>query len=189
MPFPDEAFTRGGVVVAPYDERWAPMGEALVASLQALLPSAVAVDHIGSTSVPGLAAKDCLDVMVQVAALDGSAAAALAAAGYRQRPEEWNHHETSYGVPHVKQVFAPPVGGRSVNIHVRVAGGMNVRYALLFRDHLRAVPEVADAWGRFKTRLAQDVPDLAAYGQVKAPAQEVLMWGAERWATETGWSL
>ena len=128
-------------------------------------------------------------MMVQVDSLSDAVAGALTGACYRQRPEEWNHHETSYGVPHVKQVFAPPVGGRSVNIHVRVAGGANVRYALLFRDHLRAVPEAADAWGRFKTRLAQDVTDLAAYGQIKAPAQEVLMLGAERWAAETGWTL
>lgn len=187
MPFPDEASAHG-VEVVPYDAGWATEGDALVASLRALLPDAVAVDHIGSTSVPGLAAKDCLDVMVQVPGLDLAVPAALAAAGYRQRPEEWNHQETSYGVLHAKQVFAPPVGGRRLNLHVREAGGSNVRYALLFRDHLRAVPEVAAAWGAFKTRLAQEVTDLATYGQLKAPAQEVLILGAERWAAETGWT-
>ena len=52
MPFPDEAFTRAGVVVVPYAEGWAVEGAALVASLRSLLPGVVAIDHIGSTSVP-----------------------------------------------------------------------------------------------------------------------------------------
>lgn len=178
MPFPDEASAHG-VEVVPHEPRWAVMGDALVASLAALCPRAVAVEHIGSTSVPGLAAKDCLDAMVVVRGFED--AAGLAAAGYRQRPEPWNLEETSYGVTCVKQVFAPPVGGRRVNIHVRLEGGPNVGFALLFRDYLRAHPDAADAWGRFKTRLAQEVTDLAAYGQIKAPATDVLMRAAEAW--------
>ena len=187
MPFPDEA-SASGVEVVAYDAAWATEGAELAASLHALLPHAVAVDHIGSTSVPGLAAKDVLDVMIRVRALDDEVPRILGEAGYRQRPEEWNRLETSYGVTHRKQVFAPPVGGRRLNVHVREDGALNARYALLFRDHLRAVPEVADAWGRFKLRLAQEVTDLAAYGQVKAPAQEILIRGAEAWAAETGWT-
>ncbi|WP_326695456.1 hypothetical protein [Streptomyces sp. NBC_01766] len=42
-------------------------------------------------------------------------------------------------------------------------------------------------WGAFKQRLAVSVPDLLENGQIKAPATEVLMAGAERWAAETGW--
>jgi predicted RNase H-like nuclease/GrpB-like predicted nucleotidyltransferase (UPF0157 family) len=188
-PFPDEAFARRVEVSAPR-ESWADEGAEYVEYLRGLLPSAVAVDHIGSTSVPGLPAKDCLDLMVQVADLDDDTLAkALDGSGFRQRPEPWNHAEVTDGVSHPKLVFAPPEGGRRVNIHVRVAGGRNVRYALLFRDFLRADAAARDSWGDFKTRLAETVTDLADYGQIKASAQPLLMARAEQWVVATGWSL
>ena len=72
---------------------------------------------------------------------------------------------------------------------MRLSGGPNARYALLFRDYLRADEVARNGWGAFKQRLAVSVPDLMDYGQIKAPATEVLMAGAERWAAETGWTL
>jgi GrpB-like predicted nucleotidyltransferase (UPF0157 family) len=68
VPFPDE-LARGLAVVA-YDRRW-PGGFAVLARrLEGALGTvAVRVSHVGSTSVPGLAAKDCLDVQVEVRAL------------------------------------------------------------------------------------------------------------------------
>jgi GrpB-like predicted nucleotidyltransferase (UPF0157 family) len=70
---------------------------------------------------------------------------------------------------------------------VRVAGGRNVRYALLVRDFLRADADARDSWGGFKTRLVETVTDLYDYGQIKASVQPLLMQRAERWAAETGW--
>jgi GrpB-like predicted nucleotidyltransferase (UPF0157 family) len=84
-------------------------------------------------------------------------------------------------------VFAPPVDERSCNVHVREDGGGNARYALLFRDFLRADDHARRAWGAFKQRLAVSVPDLMDYGRIKAPATDVLMAAAKRWAAETGW--
>jgi dephospho-CoA kinase len=119
------------------------------------VPAATAVDHIGSTSVPGLPAKDCLDLMVQVTELDeGTVVAAPAELGFRLRPEPWNHDEVTDGASHPTLVFAGPAGGRAVNVRVRVAGGRNVRYALLFRDFLRADEAARDTWAAFKERLA-----------------------------------
>lgn len=188
MPFPDEAFAHR-VEVSAYRQMWADEGAAYVALLRDALPDAVAVDHIGSTSVPGLAAKDCLDLMVQVAELDEEAVtSALGERGFRVRPEPWNHDEVTDGVGHRKLVFAGPVGERPVNVHVRVAGGRNVRYALLFRDFLRADAAARDAWGAFKVRLAGSVTDLTAYGQIKAAAQPLLMRAAESWADSTAWT-
>jgi GrpB-like predicted nucleotidyltransferase (UPF0157 family) len=187
VPFPDEPFSRRVEVLA-YRQAWAGEGANLAAGLRELLPGAVRVDHIGSTAVPGLSAKDCLDVMVQVHRLDESGVASvLDARGFRRRPEPWNQQETSCGITYRKQVFGPAAGARSCNIHVRQQGGQNVRYALLFRDYLRADPRAADAWGRFKVRLASSVHDLADYGQIKAPAQEILMQAAEVWARDCGW--
>lgn len=71
---------------------------------------------------------------------------------------------------------------------MREDAGPNARFALLFRAYLRADEDARRAWGAFKQRLALSVPDLSDYGQIKAPATEVLMAAAERWAADTGWS-
>src|SRR5688500_18804171 len=65
VPFPDEKFAQG-VEVVPYRPQWATEGREIAAVLARMLPEARAVDHIGSTSVPGLPAKDCIDLMVRV---------------------------------------------------------------------------------------------------------------------------
>ncbi len=186
MPFPDEPFAHRAEVV-PYQGRWAAEGADLVDRLRQLVPSATAVDHIGSTAVPGLCAKDCLDAMVRVTALPGADLTPLLDAGFRERPEEWNRAETIDGVAHPKRVFAPPIGGRPVNVHVREAGSATARYALLFRDYLRADQDSRDSWGQFKTRLAETEADIYAYGQIKATIQPRLMTLAERWAVDSGW--
>ncbi len=149
----------------------------------------VVVDHVGSTSVPGVAAKDMIDVQLR-SRPEGfeEMAARLVAAGFRRRPEPWNTVETSAGHTAAKVVFAPAVGARAVNLHLRAAGGPNARQALLFRDFLRHDATARDAWGRFKTVLSQQVPDLQHYGQVKNPATEILMGAAEAWAAATGWT-
>lgn len=86
-----------------------------------------------------------------------------------------------------KRVFAPPVRARPVNVHVREAGSATARYALLFRDYLRAEPASRDTWGRFKTRLADTGSEIFAYGQIKATIQPILMTLAERWAVDNAW--
>ena len=93
----------------------------------------------------------------------------------------------THGVSHPKLVFAGPVGGRSVNVHVRLAGGGYARYALLLRDFLRADAPTRDAWGGSKTRLAHSVTDINDYVQIKASVQPLLMQRAEAWAAATGW--
>ncbi|TYB64417.1 GrpB family protein [Nonomuraea sp. PA05] len=186
MPFPDEPAL---VAVVDYRPQWPADFDRLATTLQdALGDQARAIDHVGSTSVPGLAAKDCVDVQVRVDAIEEDRLVALlAAAGFRCRPEPWNRVEVSFGQECRKLVFAPPVGARRCNVHVREMGGQNARFALLFRDYLRADEVARLAWGAFKKRLALSVPDLLDNGQVKAPATAVLMRAAERWAAETGW--
>jgi dephospho-CoA kinase len=183
------------VVLCAWREEWAADFGHLAALLQdALGHVALRVDHIGSTSVPGLAAKDVIDVQVVVAGLDRDAiVAALGKTGFTQRPGEWNQRDhvpagwAGDAAGWDKLVFAPPSEHRAGNVHVRVAGRPNERYALLFRDFLRADSAARQAWGRFKAELAQRTGDLASYGAVKDPATDVLLAAAERWAEATGW--
>lgn len=189
VPFPDEKFSQNGVEVLEYRSEWATEGAELAAWLARLLPGAVATDHIGSTSVPGLPAKDCIDLMIRVESVADVDLSPLTDAGYRERPEEWNRMEHLGAETHPKRVLAPPVGGRAVNIHVRQAHAATARYALLFRDFLRANDEHRDSWGRFKMRLAQECPDLYVYGQMKATVQPLLMALAEQWASQQAWHL
>ena len=187
MPFPDEKFSQNGVEVVEYRTGWATEGAEMAAWLARSLPGALATDHIGSTSVPGLPAKDCIDLMVRVESISDFDLGPLLDAGYRERPEEWNRVETLGTDVHPKRVFAPPVGGRPVNIHVREAHRETARHALLFREFLRANDDHRDSWGRFKMRLAQECPDLYIYGQMKATVQPLLMALAEQWATQHAW--
>ena len=129
MPFTDE-LDPGGVVVLPYQPSWAIEGAELVARLEGLVPEAVAVEHIGSTSIPGMAAKPCIDLMVLVADPDASVAApTLSRAGYRRRPEPWNTHEWADGRDWPKIVFAAPLGEPRCNIHLRPDGAASTRLA------------------------------------------------------------
>jgi GrpB-like predicted nucleotidyltransferase (UPF0157 family) len=166
MPFPDEVST--GISVVDYRVEWPGEFEVIAHHLRSAVGAQATIDHVGSTSVPGLAAKDCVDVQIRVAELD-SIKPLLAELGFRLRPEPWNQVEVSSGQECRKLVFAPPVGARTSNVHVRLHGGPNARYALLFRDYLRADEGARDGWGAFKQRLATRVPDLMDYGQIRRP--------------------
>ncbi len=74
------------IEIVEYDARWADEFATLAAELRAALGAlALAVDHIGSTSVPDLAAKDAIDVQVTVAALGDDVTRAMTAAGFTHR--------------------------------------------------------------------------------------------------------
>lgn len=188
MPFPDE-LARSLAVVA-YDRRWP--GEFAVLSGQvqvALGPAAVRVMHVGSTSVPGLAAKDCIDIQAEVCTLDEDLiTGCFSQIGFRLRPEPWNRAEATPAGPYPKLVFAPPPGERASNIHVVQTGTPAARPKLLFRDFLRAHDAARDAWSDFKQHLAAMTSDLYQYGQAKAGPTQVLMIAAETWAHQTHWT-
>jgi GrpB-like predicted nucleotidyltransferase (UPF0157 family) len=188
VPFPDEPTL---VTIVDYQPGWPSEFDRIAHQLREVLGrAAIGVDHVGSTSVPSLAAKDCIDIQVRVAALDEAwMVSRMGSIGFRCRPESWNRVEVSAGVASRKLVFAPPPGHRLCNIHVREQGGRGTRFALLFRDYLRADQTARQAWGAFKKRLAVSVPDLADYGQIKSPATEILMQAAEMWASQTGWTV
>jgi GrpB-like predicted nucleotidyltransferase (UPF0157 family) len=157
---------------------------------------ALAIEHIGSTSVPGLAAKDVIDIQVSVASLDPHEPIleALAGAGMTEFPVEIpadDHVPPGWEGPSgvwVKLFASPPRDSRRAHVHVRAAGSPNERYALLFRDFMRAHPDAREAWAIFKKELARIADDIDDYVEVKDPATDVVMVVAERWAAETGWT-
>lgn len=156
----------------------------------------VRIDHIGSTSVPGLVAKDVIDVQVIVRSLhpEEPLIDAFTRSGFALRKDDWNQqdHIPASGPPAAemwrKLVFGSPPSDRPSNIHVRVLGAANERYALLFRDFLRANEGARQAWSEFKIRLAAAAADRETYGQVKDPATDVLLLAAEAWAAATRWT-
>ena len=71
---------------------------------------------------------------------------------------------------------------------MRGQGRRNQRYALLFRDYLRADAAAAGAYGELKRALAAvALDDWDAYYAVKDPACDLIMAAAERWAVQTSW--
>ena len=184
------------VAIRDPDPGWAGEFQRVAAGVRALLGDrAVRVDHIGSTAVPALASKDVIDVQVTVgdeAGLD-IVAERLATGGWRVRSDIVVDH-VAPGAPAaevewVKRFAAEPAGTRRVNLHVRVAGRANQRYALLFRDYLRAHPATAAAYGTFKRRAAELLPDsLPSYVDLKDPVCDLIYLPAEEWADRTGWT-
>ena len=181
-------------IVAPSRE-WAPAFAELAGRLAPTVsPWSTRIDHIGSTSVPGLAAKDVIDIQVTVAGesdLD-PAFAALGAAGWVPWPYRRDH--VAPGAPDdeaqwVKRLVTAPHDERRANVHLRVAGRANQRYALLFRDYLRIRPDTAEAYSRFKRLAAELVTgDAGDYTDLKDPVCDLIYLPAEEWAERTGWS-
>ncbi|WP_148615638.1 bifunctional GNAT family N-acetyltransferase/GrpB family protein [Nocardioides rubriscoriae] len=182
------------IAIEAHDERWPAEFERIAAALAGALGEvALRIDHIGSTSVPGLAAKDVIDVQVTVADL----ADPRLEAGFRTLGATPTEHTRDHVPPGAtdapgewsKRMFRAPSSWRRTHLHVREVGRGNQRYALLFRDYLRSSPSAATAYARVKTALAQLHPDDAdAYYAVKDPVCDLVMEAAEQWAHAVGWS-
>ncbi|MCC7359990.1 MAG: GrpB family protein [Anaerolineales bacterium] len=182
------------ILIVAYRPGWPQEFAAVAAPVRATVGEwALRIDHIGSTAVPGLAAKDIIDVQVTVADFSPELQAAFERAGYTRGEHNRDHvppGASSSARAWEKQMYRAPAGTRPLHLHVRRAGSANGRYALLFRDYLRAHPHAAEAYGRVKIALAQHGPtDWDLYYDVKDPVCDILMAGAEAWATATGWRL
>lgn len=137
----------------------------------ALGPAARAIHHIGSTAVPGLPAKPIIDILIEASSLEDidSRTAQLVAQGYAAMGE--------YGIPG-RRYFRKDddAGVRRFHVHVFREDSAEGQRHLAFRDHLRAHPEVAAAYGRLKASLARQHPDYGrAYTEGKAPFIEAVL--------------
>jgi GrpB-like predicted nucleotidyltransferase (UPF0157 family) len=171
------------VEIVEYDPAWPGQFAALGRSLRTALGEvAPRIDHIGSTAVPGLAAKPVIDVQVSVTDLEPLAAyrVPLEGLGFRHRAD--NTERT-------KRYFREPAGHRRTHVHVRRAGSFSEQFPLLFRDYLRAHPAEASRYAAVKRRLAASYgPDRAGYSEAKVPHMWDIIRRADDWAQQMGWT-
>lgn len=180
------------IEIVPYKPSWPNEFQEIASVLRGGLGGlALRIDHIGSTSVPGLPAKDVLDIQITVSKLDHQIVNAMGTLGYTQPEGIWRDHcPPNYQGPETdweKLYFRPPPGQRRTHTHVRQQGRANQRYALLFRDYLRAHPATAMAYAELKRRLAQNLADPDTYPDVKDPAVDLIYLAAVEWAEARHW--
>jgi len=157
------------IVIADYDPAWALRFERERSRVgEALAGKALAIEHVGSTSVPGLAAKPIIDICLVVAdsADEDAYVPDLARAGYelRVREPDWHEH----------RMLRP--ASRDVHLHVFTAGSTEIDRMLLFRDRLRANGEDRARYEAAKRSLAaRDWPTMQDYADAKSPVVGEIM--------------
>ena len=148
----------GSIVVVDYDPQWPKVFESLRDNIWGVVGHfAIAVEHVGSTAVPGLAAKPVIDLSVVVAS-DADVPLAirqLAVLGYK--------HLGNLGIEG-REAFDNPDGLPSHHLYVCPQGGLGLRNHLALREYLRRNSDAANSYGELKKTLALRNPnDIDAY--------------------------
>jgi GrpB-like predicted nucleotidyltransferase (UPF0157 family) len=149
--------------VVDYDPAWPGRFEALRAQYAAAMAAAgvpvVAIEHVGSTSVPGLAAKPIIDCDIVVREGDVRAASdVLTELGFTPVGE--------LGVP-LRWAFKEPAHLEPTNTYVIVQGCLSLRNHLALRDVLRKDEELRDEYAALKKRIGLEAANIDDYGQSK----------------------
>ncbi len=170
------------LVVNDYDPAWPQAYAAWRARIaDALGPAALAIEHVGSTSVPGLAAKPIVDIQVSVADLADEAryVAQLDGVGLVLRSRDELH-----------RYFRPPADRpREVHVHVCAAGSRWEHDHLLFRDYLRTDPAACRRYAEAKRANARRWSDDGwAYAEAKTGVVLDILEEATDWARATCWA-
>jgi len=183
-------------VVVAYQADWPERAATLIALLSGRLgPLAARIEHIGSTSIRGMAAKDLIDLQASTSDLDAAPAAfdePLRELGFTMMP--YGHDHVPAGRPDDPDLWRKRLWCRRsdhpdgpVNLHVRRIGSPNERLALLFRDWFRAHPDAIPAYAGFKQALAAMSEGIDDYTETKDWVVDVVIAAAEPWAAATGW--
>lgn len=180
------------IVIEPYNPSWPEQFEKIRTELERVLSElALRIDHIGSTSVPGLGAKDVIDVQVTVRELNDQTFGRLLEAGFQPKLHVKDHVPKGMDAnPDLwcKQLVIEKPGERRANIHLRKIGNPNQRYAILFRDYLRAHPNSSQTIELIKRELARYHPnDMDAYYDIKDPVYDLIWDAAQGWAQRINW--
>jgi GrpB-like predicted nucleotidyltransferase (UPF0157 family) len=141
------------IIVIDYDPSWPQLFETLRSRIIGALGTlTAAIEHVGSTAVPGLAAKPIIDIDVLLKTTHDFPVVVqrLADIGY--------FHRGDLGIPEREAFLTPP---NDVPHHVYVCPPCSREFQrhVVFRDYLRAHPNVADVYGRLKKELAVQFPD------------------------------
>ncbi|HYA70746.1 MAG TPA: GrpB family protein [Thermoplasmata archaeon] len=170
------------IAIFPYDPAWPEVFRRIGGRLRSVLGTmALRIDHIGSTSVPGLDAKPVIDVQLSVAALvpELPYLRPLESLGYR-----WYRENPDRS----KRFFREPEGEPRTHLHVREVGSFDEQLNLLLRDYLRTHPDAAAEYARVKWSLAEKFQnDRDGYVRAKEPTVWLLLSRAHDWAQATGW--
>ena len=182
----------------PHQPAWAAQAERLRARLRLVCGEhALRVDHVGSTAVPGLVARDVIDLQVTVADLDAADALAepLAEAGFPQvagvsseppKPEYGIGGEADPAL-WAQRLHASADPARPAHVHVRVNGWPGQRFALVLRDWLRADEHVRAEFQAAKHRARVD--GTLNYSEALEPWFDRAYTRAWEWADENGWEI
>ncbi|MCX4095035.1 dephospho-CoA kinase [Nocardia sp. alder85J] len=175
---------RGPVRLVESDPGWAEAAQRIIGRLRTVAGAAARrIDHIGSTAVPGLPAKDVLDIQLTVADLDAADAVRepLAAIGFPRVPDITTDRPKPGTDPAEwrKRVHANADPGRAVNLHVRVDGWPGQRFALDFRDWL-----CDDADARADYAAVKRAGEAKAAGLTGSAATEAYLAVKEPWFDE-----
>lgn len=182
------------VEVITYKNRWLREFNLQKKKIDIILRNkALAIHHIGATSLPNIATRDIIDIQLTVPALTSDIEQLLKIIGYNRvghvvkdrKPRNFSQMSDE---KLAKWLFvANPPG---VNLHVRLENGFNQRRALLFRDYLRSEFFTAKAYEEMKKQLAKHFPeDNLAYDYIKDELFDIIMNGAELWAETVGWII
>jgi GrpB-like predicted nucleotidyltransferase (UPF0157 family) len=170
------------VEIVAYNPQWPEAFAGWHDRLQQVVPAATLIAHVGSTAVPGLAAKPIVDIQTSVPDVADEAAyvAGIESLGAPLRSRDPGH-----------RYFRPPHDQpRLVHIHVCQAGSKWEGDHLLFRDYLRTHDAVRDSYGQLKLRLAMEHrEDRLAYTDAKTNFILDTMEQARAWACQTGWTV
>jgi GrpB-like predicted nucleotidyltransferase (UPF0157 family) len=164
---------RDPIAIVPYRDGWPALFERERARVEAALRPWLTgpVEHIGSTAVPGLAAKPIIDMLARVTTVDaGDFVTAMAGIGWPHAPEPGDPAGRKWSF------CFPGIARRTHHLHIYEAASPRWPTLLAFRDHLRAHPADATEYARIKTELAAaDAHDRPRYRAGKAPFIEDLL--------------
>lgn len=179
------------IKIQPYNPEWPIQFLSARDALQEILTGlAIGIEHIGSTAVPGLGAKDVIDIQVTVSSLEQAILDALNNRGWSARSDYFDLFDgLDTGSPELTKYYArEPKGSRRVHVHIRVAGRFNHRFALLFRDYLRSNENARRQYLIFKQQAALAYPkDIDGYLALKTPVFNLLYGLANSWAQSVRW--
>jgi GrpB-like predicted nucleotidyltransferase (UPF0157 family) len=195
MPEFDITRKSRSVVVTAYQPHWVDEFTHIARHIRDLVGhAAIRIDHIGSTAVPGLGAKDVIDIQITVFDLDkgGEVTNPLRDAGFRQGTAfQYDvFHKKPERDPELRKLYMrESEGERRSHIHIRELGRFNQRFALLFRDYLRSSEDVRAEYELLKRRAAQLFPEsIDGYLSLKDPVEHIIYEAASLWAEKVGWS-